>query len=203
MGCPALDAMRARDGGGRSAELGAEPDVEVVLDDSWSTDRITGRGPGEAPGRPARAAGAARARSRPTLPAARARPLPLSMVRLDLDAAGEPLSARLRAARCATATTAGSRSSSSRRSQRRRKPSPSGSSGSSSKDARPVRKADPSTSVTTADRPATPTLPRSNVPLPEVPERRTVSSLPLPSRLPVMTAPGLRSTVLLDDALPN
>ena len=48
-----------------------------------------------------------------------------------------------------------------------------------------------------------PTLPRSNVPLPEVPERRTVSSLPLPSRLPVMTAVGLRSTVLLDDALPN
>jgi ring-1,2-phenylacetyl-CoA epoxidase subunit PaaD len=43
MGCPALDAMRAR-----MEEvirgLGAEPDVEVVLDDSWSTDRITAEG---------------------------------------------------------------------------------------------------------------------------------------------------------------
>jgi ring-1,2-phenylacetyl-CoA epoxidase subunit PaaD len=26
------------------AELGGEPDVEVVLDDSWSTDRITPKG---------------------------------------------------------------------------------------------------------------------------------------------------------------
>jgi ring-1,2-phenylacetyl-CoA epoxidase subunit PaaD len=26
------------------AELGAEPDVEVILDDSWSTDRITREG---------------------------------------------------------------------------------------------------------------------------------------------------------------
>jgi len=43
MGCPALDAMR------RSMEeqierLGGEPDVEVVLDDSWSTDRISEAG---------------------------------------------------------------------------------------------------------------------------------------------------------------
>jgi ring-1,2-phenylacetyl-CoA epoxidase subunit PaaD len=28
----------------RIAELGAEPEVEVVLDDSWSTDRITPEG---------------------------------------------------------------------------------------------------------------------------------------------------------------
>ena len=43
MGCPALevmrDAMRAK-----VRELGAEPHVDVVLDDSWSTDRITPQG---------------------------------------------------------------------------------------------------------------------------------------------------------------
>jgi ring-1,2-phenylacetyl-CoA epoxidase subunit PaaD len=40
LGCPALDAMRS-EMEARIASLGAEPDVEVVLDDSWSTDRIT------------------------------------------------------------------------------------------------------------------------------------------------------------------
>ena len=43
LGCPALETMRAQ-----MAEaierIGADPDVEVVLDDSWSTDRITSRG---------------------------------------------------------------------------------------------------------------------------------------------------------------
>jgi ring-1,2-phenylacetyl-CoA epoxidase subunit PaaD len=43
LGCPALEYMRAQ-----MAEaierLGAEPEVEVVLDDSWSTDRITAEG---------------------------------------------------------------------------------------------------------------------------------------------------------------
>ena len=43
LGCPALEVMRDQ-----MAEqirgLGAEPDVEVVLDDSWSTDRITPEG---------------------------------------------------------------------------------------------------------------------------------------------------------------
>ena len=63
MGCPALDAMRSQmDEAIRG--LGGEPDVEVVLDDSWSTDRITRRGPREAPGGRLRAAGAARRRSR-------------------------------------------------------------------------------------------------------------------------------------------
>ncbi|HEX6761231.1 MAG TPA: 1,2-phenylacetyl-CoA epoxidase subunit PaaD [Gaiellaceae bacterium] len=43
LGCPALDAMR------RSLEetvraLGADAEVEVVRDDSWSTDRITPAG---------------------------------------------------------------------------------------------------------------------------------------------------------------
>ena len=43
LGCPATDVMRDR-----MAEairgLGAEPEVEVVRDDSWSTDRITAAG---------------------------------------------------------------------------------------------------------------------------------------------------------------
>ena len=43
LGCPALEAMRAQMAE-RIAELGAEPEVEVVLDDSWSTDRITPAG---------------------------------------------------------------------------------------------------------------------------------------------------------------
>jgi ring-1,2-phenylacetyl-CoA epoxidase subunit PaaD len=43
MGCPALDAMqRAMED--RIAELGGEPEIDVVLDDSWSTDRITPSG---------------------------------------------------------------------------------------------------------------------------------------------------------------
>jgi ring-1,2-phenylacetyl-CoA epoxidase subunit PaaD len=43
MGCPALEAMRARMETA-IAELGGEPEVEVVLDDSWSTDKITPEG---------------------------------------------------------------------------------------------------------------------------------------------------------------
>ena len=43
LGCPALEVMQAQMAE-RIAELGAEPDVEVVLDDSWSTDRITPEG---------------------------------------------------------------------------------------------------------------------------------------------------------------
>ena len=43
MGCPALDTMRAQMEDAIRA-LGAEPDVRVVLDDSWSTDRITPAG---------------------------------------------------------------------------------------------------------------------------------------------------------------
>jgi ring-1,2-phenylacetyl-CoA epoxidase subunit PaaD len=40
LGCPALEVMR--DSMAEAVrDLGAEPDVEVVLDDSWSTDRIT------------------------------------------------------------------------------------------------------------------------------------------------------------------
>ena len=43
MGCPALDVM-VRQMEEQVAALGAEPEVAVVLDDSWSTDRITARG---------------------------------------------------------------------------------------------------------------------------------------------------------------
>jgi ring-1,2-phenylacetyl-CoA epoxidase subunit PaaD len=43
MGCPALEPMqRAMER--KVAALGAEPEVCVVLDDSWSTDRITPEG---------------------------------------------------------------------------------------------------------------------------------------------------------------
>jgi ring-1,2-phenylacetyl-CoA epoxidase subunit PaaD len=40
MGCPALEVMREQMAD-RIRALGAEPQVEVILDDSWSTDRIT------------------------------------------------------------------------------------------------------------------------------------------------------------------
>ena len=43
LGCPALEVMRAQMAE-KIEELGAEADVEVVLDDSWSTDRITPEG---------------------------------------------------------------------------------------------------------------------------------------------------------------
>jgi ring-1,2-phenylacetyl-CoA epoxidase subunit PaaD len=43
LGCPALEVMRSQMAE-RIAALGAEPEIEVVLDDSWSTDRITPEG---------------------------------------------------------------------------------------------------------------------------------------------------------------
>lgn len=43
MGCPALETME-RAMRERVEELGAEVDVRVILDDSWSTDRITPEG---------------------------------------------------------------------------------------------------------------------------------------------------------------
>jgi ring-1,2-phenylacetyl-CoA epoxidase subunit PaaD len=43
LGCPALDYMRDRMTEVIAA-LGAQADVEVVMDDSWSTDRITPEG---------------------------------------------------------------------------------------------------------------------------------------------------------------
>jgi ring-1,2-phenylacetyl-CoA epoxidase subunit PaaD len=43
LGCPALETMRAAMEE-RIRDLGGEPDVRVVTDDSWSTDKITPRG---------------------------------------------------------------------------------------------------------------------------------------------------------------
>jgi ring-1,2-phenylacetyl-CoA epoxidase subunit PaaD len=43
LGCPALEVMRDAMAA-KIRELGAEPDIQVVLDDSWSTDKITPEG---------------------------------------------------------------------------------------------------------------------------------------------------------------
>jgi ring-1,2-phenylacetyl-CoA epoxidase subunit PaaD len=43
MGCPALEPMKLAIER-KVAELGGEPEVRVVLDDSWSSDRITPEG---------------------------------------------------------------------------------------------------------------------------------------------------------------
>jgi ring-1,2-phenylacetyl-CoA epoxidase subunit PaaD len=43
LGCPALEVMRAQMAE-KIEELGGDPEVEVVVDDSWSTDRITPAG---------------------------------------------------------------------------------------------------------------------------------------------------------------
>ena len=43
LGCPALEVMK-RAMEDKVAELGIEPQVEVISDDSWSTDRITPAG---------------------------------------------------------------------------------------------------------------------------------------------------------------
>ncbi len=43
LGCPALEVMRDAMAG-KVRDLGAEPDVRVILDDSWSTDKITPAG---------------------------------------------------------------------------------------------------------------------------------------------------------------
>ena len=43
LGCPALEVMRDQMAA-KVRELGAEPEVAVISDDSWSTDRITPEG---------------------------------------------------------------------------------------------------------------------------------------------------------------
>ena len=43
LGCPALEVMK-RAMEEKVAGLGAQPEVEVISDDSWSTDRITAAG---------------------------------------------------------------------------------------------------------------------------------------------------------------
>ena len=99
---------------GRSAP---SREIDVVLDDSWSTDRITAGGPAQARGVRLRAAAPARRRPARRSSSSRRRP---SAARTAARAtrAWRTSSARLRAARSATARAAGSRSSSSRRSER-------------------------------------------------------------------------------------
>ena len=112
LGCPALEVMRDRMADA-VRDLGGEPDVRVVLDDSWSTDRITPDG--RAKLREARL----RRRARP----ASRRSCSSRLRRSAAPTAGRPrpiwrtCSGRRRAARSATARAAGSRSSSSRRSE--------------------------------------------------------------------------------------
>jgi ring-1,2-phenylacetyl-CoA epoxidase subunit PaaD len=43
LGCPALEVMRDAMAD-KVRELGAEPEVEVIADDSWSTDKISAAG---------------------------------------------------------------------------------------------------------------------------------------------------------------
>ena len=43
LGCPALEVMRDAMAE-KIRELGAEPEIDVVIDDSWSTDKITPAG---------------------------------------------------------------------------------------------------------------------------------------------------------------
>jgi ring-1,2-phenylacetyl-CoA epoxidase subunit PaaD len=43
LGCPALEVMRDQMAA-KVRELGAEPEIHVITDDSWSTDRITPEG---------------------------------------------------------------------------------------------------------------------------------------------------------------
>jgi ring-1,2-phenylacetyl-CoA epoxidase subunit PaaD len=43
LGCPALEVMRD-EMAAKVRELGAEPEIQVISDDSWSTDRITPEG---------------------------------------------------------------------------------------------------------------------------------------------------------------
>ena len=114
LGCPALEVMRDAMADSIRA-LGAEPEIQVLLDDSWSTDRITRGGPREAAGVGVRTAVAARGTAhrrscscRATLTAVRTAARPRRGSRTS--------SARHPAGRCATARAASSRSSSSRRS---------------------------------------------------------------------------------------
>ena len=89
LGCPALEVMRDQMTEAIE-ELGGEAEVEVVMDDSWSTDKITPEGreklraAGFAPPAP-REAGA------PKLVQLQSARLPLPVLRLDRDEAGEHL----------------------------------------------------------------------------------------------------------------
>ena len=117
LGCPALEVMRD-ELAAKVAELGAEPEVEVIQDDSWSTDRIT-------PGRAARSSVRPASHRPLRAPPVRRRSCSSRRGRSAARTAARPTrssrtsSGRRPAARSATATPAASRSSSSRRSSAR------------------------------------------------------------------------------------
>ena len=87
LGCPALEVMR--DQMARARELGGEPEVAVISDDSlWSTDRITPEGREKLRAAGFCAAGAARTGRAAARPAPVRRVPPL--LRLDGHEAREP-----------------------------------------------------------------------------------------------------------------
>ena len=89
MGCPALEVMRDQMAE-RITELGAEAEIDVILDDSWSTDRISPAGREKL-----RQAGFAPPAPRPVggvqLVQLQTRRVSLPLLRLDRDAAREHL----------------------------------------------------------------------------------------------------------------
>ena len=91
LGCPALEVMRDRMADA-VRDLGGEPDVRVVLDDSWSTDRITPEGRGQAARGRLRASGAAR-RRRAGARAASGGGVSLPLLRIGRDPPREPVRA--------------------------------------------------------------------------------------------------------------
>ena len=91
LGCPALEVMREAMAA-KVRELGGEPEVTVIADDSWSTDRITPAGRGEAARVGLRATRSARRRSADARPAPVGR-VSLSVLRFHRHAAREHLRA--------------------------------------------------------------------------------------------------------------
>ena len=89
LGCPALEVMKGAMEEAIRA-VGGEPDVEVVHDDSWSTDRITPAGREKLRALRLRASLAARGGPADARPADEGG-APLPVLRLDGDAPREPL----------------------------------------------------------------------------------------------------------------
>ena len=89
LGCPALEVMRDAMAE-KVRELGGEPDVRVISDDSWSSDKITPEGREKLRVAGLRAAGAARGVGADARPAA-VRGVPLPVLRLDRHEAREHL----------------------------------------------------------------------------------------------------------------
>ena len=89
LGCPALEVMRDAMAE-KVRELGGEPDVRVISDDSWSSDKITPEGREKLRVAGVRAAGAARGVGADARAAA-VGGLPLPVLRLDGHEAREHL----------------------------------------------------------------------------------------------------------------